>query len=115
MDEQSRDWQRDATQPWRAWYKSRRWQKLRWFVLKRDLFTCKMVGCGRIEPDTSKLVADHKTPHRGNEALFWDENNLQCLCKDCHDGMKQRQDKSAVVIGSDINGRPLAPDYPWNR
>jgi len=41
------------------------------------------------------MVADHKTPHRGDEALFWDRQNLWCLCKGCHDGAKQREDRAA--------------------
>ncbi len=87
--------QRDRVQPWRAWYKTSRWQKLRMSVLLRDLFTCQMRGCGRIEADTSQLVADHKIPHHGDEALFWDENNLQCLCKPCHDKLKQKQERAS--------------------
>ena len=63
-------------------------------VLVRDLFTCQMKGCGRIEADTSQLVADHKTPHHGDEVLFWDENNLHCLCKPCHDSLKQKQERA---------------------
>lgn len=79
---------RTATAPWRAWYKTARWQRLRWQVLVRDLFTCAM--CGRVEAETRRLVADHVVPHRGDEALFWAEANLQCLCAPCHDGAKQR-------------------------
>lgn len=90
-DEQARSRQRDATQSWRAWYKTARWQKLRWSVLVRDLFTCKR--CDKVEGNTRLLVADHKTPHRGDERMFWDEQNLQCLCKACHDKDKQREER----------------------
>jgi 5-methylcytosine-specific restriction endonuclease McrA len=90
-NERERSRYRDATLGYRQWYKTSRWQRLRWKVLVRDLFACRM--CERIEPDTSKLVADHVTPHRGDEALFWDEGNLQCLCKSCHDRIKQRQER----------------------
>lgn len=82
---------RDA-QPWRRWYKTARWQKLRWAVLVRDLFTCQWPGCVRVEGDTSQLVADHRRPHRGDEALFWDDRNLWCLCKTCHDSAKAREE-----------------------
>lgn len=78
-------------QPWRAWYKTARWQRLRWSILLRDLFTCQI--CGVIEGVTSQLVADHKTAHRGDEVLFWDDGNLQCLCKTCHDSIKQRDER----------------------
>ncbi|WP_134103054.1 HNH endonuclease signature motif containing protein [Neorhizobium sp. R1-B] len=92
-DEKQRLRDRDQNVEWRSWYKTARWQKLRWSVLVRDLFTCKMKGCGRVEADTSKLVADHKIAHRGDQRLFWDDQNLQCLCKDCHDRLKQREER----------------------
>ena len=78
-------------QRWRKWYHTPRWKRLRWAVLLRDLFTCRM--CGRIEPNTSKLVADHIVAHRGDEARFWDEANLQTLCAACHSGAKQRAER----------------------
>lgn len=80
---------------WRKWYKSARWRTLRLAVLTRDLFTCQWPGCGRVEPDTSKLVADHRRPHRGDETLFWDERNLWTLCASCHSSAKQREEAAA--------------------
>lgn len=77
-------------QAWRGWYSLKRWKVLRWAVLTRDGFQCRM--CGRIEPEHSKLVADHRVPHRGDEALFWDERNLWTLCARCHSGAKQREE-----------------------
>jgi 5-methylcytosine-specific restriction endonuclease McrA len=91
---QERDRVRDQ-RPWRRWYKTSRWQKLRMLILLRDRFTCQWPGCGRVEPDTSQLVADHRKAHRGDEALFWDQDNLWCLCKPCHDSAKQREENRA--------------------
>lgn len=84
-----------AANPWRAWYNTTRWRKLRLNILKRDRFTCQWPGCGRVTGDTSQLVADHRRPHRGDAALFWDEDNLETLCKPCHDGPKQRAEIAA--------------------
>lgn len=84
---------RDRRHEYRAWYKTQRWKRLRWNVLVRDLFTCQK--CGRIEANTSLLVADHKVPHRGDETRFWDAQNLWCLCKGCHDSAKQREERAA--------------------
>lgn len=86
-----RDRWRDADQTWRKLYKTARWQRLRWSVLVRDLFTCQL--CGHIEADTSQLVADHVEPHGGNEEKFWN-GPLQTLCKRCHDGLKRGLEKS---------------------
>jgi 5-methylcytosine-specific restriction endonuclease McrA len=46
-----------------------------------------------VEGNTSKLVADHKKPHRGNEHLFWDDTNLTTLCASCHSSAKQREEQ----------------------
>lgn len=89
----SRSQKRDADQPWRKWYKTAAWQRLRLSVLERDMFTCQMVECGKFVADTSQLVADHRKPHRGDHDLFWDLDNLQCLCKACHDSLKQREER----------------------
>lgn len=86
--------QRRATVPWRAWYGTQRWKNLRWDCLVRDRFTCRM--CGRMEPDTSQLVADHIEPHRGEAALFWKIENLRTLCKTpCHDSVKHSEEMNA--------------------
>lgn len=86
--------QRTAFNPLRALYRTARWAKLRWSVLVRDLFTCQM--CGKVGADTSKLVADHRRPHRGDLTLFWDEGNIETLCASpCHSRHKQRMEQAA--------------------
>ena len=90
-DEAGRTAYRRHSSPWRKWYNTSRWQKLRWQVLSEASFTCAM--CGRVEADTSQLVGDHIRPHRGSEALFFDRSNIQCLCKPCHDSAKQREER----------------------
>lgn len=90
-NERERDQHRD-TQHWRKWYRTSRWKRLRWATLTRDRFTCQR--CKRIEHDTSKLVADHDEPHRGDERLFWMPGNIVTLCKPCHDGAKQREERA---------------------
>lgn len=42
-------------------------------------------------------VADHVVPHRGDEGLFYDPDNLQSLCAACHNSTKQR-----IELGQDI-------------
>ncbi|MAU22556.1 MAG: HNH endonuclease [Martelella sp.] len=92
-DSRSHDREREARAPWRKWYRTARWGRLRLKVFERDLFQCQMDGCGRIEGNLSKLVCDHVRPHRGDQRLFWDDRNLQTLCKPCHDSLKQRQER----------------------
>lgn len=85
--EAERSARRDATEAWRKWYKTARWQRLRWQVLTEAGFECAM--CGRVEGAKGRMVCDHVRPHRGDEALFW-AGPFQALCKCCHDGDKQR-------------------------
>lgn len=72
-----------------------KWRKARErFLSERPL--CVMCQSeNRIEPAT---VVDHITPHRGDEALFWDESNWQSLCKRHHDSDKRRQE-NGVKLG----------------
>ncbi|WP_287363448.1 HNH endonuclease [Mesorhizobium sp.] len=60
-------------------------------VLVRDRFTCQR--CKLLESDTSKLVCDHITPHRNDEAKFW-SGPFQTLCRNCHSGAKQKEESS---------------------
>ena len=58
---------------------------------------------GRVTPAT---VVDHIEPHKGDWALFWDRGNWQPLCKRCHDGTKQAQEKGGkAAIG--VDGWPI--------
>jgi len=43
----------------------------------------------RVAPAT---VVDHIEPHKGDEELFYDINNLQSLCKSCHDRKTAKED-----------------------
>ena len=85
------DKRRRVLNPLRRLYNTKQWRQLRWSVLVAARFTC--AQCGRIEADTARLVADHIRPHRGDEGLFWDRGNLQCLCQACHSGGKQRAEQ----------------------
>lgn len=80
--------------PSHRWYRTARWQALRLRIFLRDLFICQK--CARPEGNTALLVADHIKPHRGDERLFWDEANLQTLCKECHDTMKRKEEQATL-------------------
>ncbi len=92
---------RSNDEAYRKWYKTARWQKLRWSVLVRDLFTCQI--CGRLRGGTSKLFCDHVERHNGKGAAFW-AGPLQTLCADpCHNTHKQRLENGSAshAIGLD--------------
>jgi 5-methylcytosine-specific restriction protein A len=58
-------------------YNTSKWQKLRMKHLEEQ--DC-CVYCG----NGNRLTADHIIPPRGNEDLFFSEDNLQTLCFYCH-------------------------------
>lgn len=58
------------------------WQKARAAFLREHPLCCQCEGEGRV---VAADVVDHITPHRGNQARFWDVSNWQSLCKRCHD------------------------------
>ncbi|NMB34825.1 MAG: HNH endonuclease [Firmicutes bacterium] len=57
-------------------------RRLRKRVLLKHPLCAECKRQGRV---TKATVVDHIIPHKGNPELFWDENNLQALCKPCHD------------------------------
>jgi 5-methylcytosine-specific restriction endonuclease McrA len=89
----TREQARAAINPLRKLHATKRWRDLRDDVLLAAGFAC--ARCGWATTDTSKLVADHVTPHRGDLRLFWDRENLQCLCVPCHSRVKQVEENAA--------------------
>jgi 5-methylcytosine-specific restriction protein A len=64
----------------------RRWKRLRLAFLRQHPLCMCDEGCN--QPATE---VDHKIPHRGDEALMWDWDNLQSLTKECHSRKTARE------------------------
>lgn len=82
-----------------------RWQRERLVQLAEHPLCAWCAGHGVVRAAT---VVDHKKPHRGDEALFWDRTNWQSLCKTCHDSAKQAEERSGkrqIRIG--LDGFPI--------
>lgn len=89
-----------------------RWQKARAGFLRSHPLCALCAAVGRAELAT---VVDHITPHRGDQALFWDRANWQPLCAPCHNAVKQAEEKSGFLRGCDEDGNPIDPSHRWNR
>jgi 5-methylcytosine-specific restriction protein A len=62
-----------------------RWQQARKrFLAEHPICECEDCDAGRKRLRVATVV-DHHIPHRGNEALFWDEKNWRAMAKECHD------------------------------
>lgn len=97
--------------PWRHRYNTARWIKRRLVHLSAHPLCeyCRRRGIVR-----AATVVDHKTPHKGDERLFFDESNWQSLCKDCHDSVKRAEEHGRLTLGADADGQPLDPSHPWH-
>lgn len=51
------------------------------------------IECMKHRRLVAATVTDHIVPHKGDPALFWNQDNWQPLCKPCHDR------KTAVADG----------------
>ena len=61
----------------REWYRSWRWRALRREILDRDQNTCQRCGGWGDE-------AHHVKGRANSPELFWDADNIEVLCRDCH-------------------------------
>lgn len=66
-----------------------RWQKARAVYLSHHPLCAECEKHGRLTPAT---VVDHIVPHKGDSKLFWDKDNWQPLCKQCHDRKTATED-----------------------
>jgi 5-methylcytosine-specific restriction enzyme A len=73
-----------------AFYKSRQWTKLRQYILQRDHRLCQ--PCQRNSKITAGNIVDHIIPLEVDMALGLEPNNLQTICKPCHN-KKTAEDK----------------------
>jgi 5-methylcytosine-specific restriction protein A len=64
-----------------------RWRRARLAYLRQHPLC--VLCAPRVVPAT---VVDHRQPHRGDERLFWAEDNWQPLCKSCHDRKTATED-----------------------
>lgn len=47
-------------------------------------------------PAPDSPVANHKIAHRGDETLFWDENNVETVTKAVHDSVIQAEEQATL-------------------
>jgi len=102
----------------KGWYKTRAWASIRAKRLQRDGWQCRMckamLGTGRKSDDgpVRAAVVDHVIPHKGDRALFFNTDNTQALCKECHDTRKQRAERLGYDPTPGDDGWPTDPAHP---
>jgi len=88
-----------------------RWSKRSKAFLKRNPLCVYCLQIGKITPAT---ITDHIQPHLGNIELFNDPNNLQALCKACHDSVKAKEEARGYAVGCGADGLPVDKNHFWN-
>lgn len=65
------------------------WRRAREGFLRKHPLCVMCQARGDLVPAT---IVDHKVPHKGDKALFWDRSNWQGLCKPDHDRKTATED-----------------------
>lgn len=88
-----------GNRPYQHLYGRKAWPRIRARQLIKEPL-CRMCKAeGRIVPAE---IADHVVPHKGDWHTFFDAENLQSLCRPCHDSVKQRMEAGTFQpVGSD--------------
>lgn len=68
-------------QYYQKWYYRKRWKSLREVQLRKEPYCVECLKEGR---QVAATEVDHIIRHQGDPALFYNQNNLQSLCKPCH-------------------------------
>lgn len=98
----------DNRSPEAAEYRKKLYWTPRWrhgrarFLQQHPL--CQM--CEKQDRVVAATVVDHIKPHRGDETLFWNEQNWAALCADCHNRVKARMERGLVQT-LDATGWPV--------
>jgi 5-methylcytosine-specific restriction protein A len=71
--------------------------------------------CQRLGKVTAATVVNHKQPHRGDYSLFTDRDNLESVCKPCHDRHAQADEIRGYSKDVGADGWPIDGRHPANR
>ena len=64
--------------------------------------------CEKLGRALTAPVVNHRTPHKGNQRLFWDRSNWESLCEWHHNSEAQRDERGGKpIIGTDLSGWPV--------
>src|SRR5262245_3131950 len=92
-------------------YDTSRWRRLRLYQLRlRPL--CEL--CLPRRKTVPAEVVHHLVRHQGDRTKFF-TTPLQSVCKSCHDGIIQKQEKAGFHDEIGLDGWPTDPAHPANK
>lgn len=100
------DARRRKSQPWRSLYKTPQWAMLRASQLALEPLCERCAKRGLVVAATT---VNHRERHRGDPIKFFDPTGLETVCKPCHDGPIQSEEKGGrgAPRGCGPDGWPL--------
>jgi hypothetical protein len=96
--------------PWRSWYSTARWKKIRSHQLREHPLCQWCLQQGRVRPAT---IADHIESHGGDYAEFI-VGKLQSLCVECHNRKSAGGAARGYSDSIGLDGLPVDPRHPFN-
>lgn len=105
-----RDQRSTEAEEWRKWYHRAPWRNRRAQQL-RDKPLCER--CEKRGHVVTAIDVDHVIPHKGDWFLFIN-GELQSLCRPCHSGDKQSEERRGYSSEVDASGVPTDPRHPWH-
>src|SRR5690625_4181694 len=103
MASSNQSWRKGKTTAQRGY--GGKWQQARKGYLRKYPL-CRM--CEEKGYTVIASVVDHVIPHRGDMRIFWDSDNWQPLCVQCHNSDKARQEgRGKPRQAFDENGWPI--------
>lgn len=97
---------------YRRLYKTAEWRALRARQLAEQPLCERHLRKGQLRAAT---VVNHRKPHQGDRSLFRDPDNLESVCKECHDGLIQSEERLGFSKDIGADGWPTDPQHPSNR
>lgn len=80
-------------------YNSKKWDRVREFVLKRDNYLCR--NCYRYGRTTPGDTVHHMLPAEDYPEYKYNDINLITLCKKCHNLMHERNTRKLTLLGKE--------------
>lgn len=93
-----------SSSPWKKLYSTSRWSKLRELHLVQHPLCERCLDMEIVEPAS---VVHHRRAHKGSEALFFDPENLESMCKPHHDSHGRLEDNGKKVVRFGPDGWPI--------
>jgi 5-methylcytosine-specific restriction protein A len=95
---------------WHRWYDTAKWRAWSQHQLRQHPLCRFWEMKGKV---VAASIADHIKPHKGDARLFWDADNLQSLCKHCHESTKKQLERRGFSTEIGADGMPIDVRHPW--